>query len=108
MKRMVWYYDAAKGLNPELQEEYRRMKLQRIINYIEKNFPDYKISGDDLFNIEKYEMPTRDADGKQTTNIEVLRRLMDAPHPGNAADQRPLYQTFAGRHDGRQISFRDP
>lgn len=81
LKRMVWYYDAAKGLNPELQEEYRRMKLQRIINYIEKNFPDYKISGDDLFNIEKYEMPTRDADGKQTTNIEVLRRLMDNTTP---------------------------
>lgn len=81
LKRMVWYYDAVKGLNPELQEEYRRMKLQRIINYIEKNFPDYKISGDDLFNIEKYEMPTRDADGKQTTNIEVLRRLMDNTTP---------------------------
>lgn len=81
LKRMVWYYDAVKGLNPELQEEYRRMKLQRIINYIEKNFPDYKIAGDDLFNIKKYEMPTRDADGKQTTNIEVLRRLMDNTTP---------------------------
>lgn len=81
LKRMVWYYDAVKGLKPELQEEYRRMKLQRIIDYIEKNFPDYKIAGDDLFNIKKYEMPTIGTDGKQTTNIEVLRRLMDNTTP---------------------------
>lgn len=81
LKRMVWYYDAVKGLNPELQAEYRQMKLQRVINYIEKNFPDYKISGDDLFNIKKYEMSTIGADGKPTTNIEVLRRLMNNTTP---------------------------
>ncbi len=81
LKRMVWYYDAAKGLNPELQEDFRRNKLQRIINYIDQNFPDYKISDDDLFNIEKYELLTRDANGRQLTNIEVLRRLMDNTTP---------------------------
>lgn len=77
LKRMVLYYDAVKGLNPELDVSYRTAKLQRIVNYIEANSPDYNISADDLFNIKKYDAQTRDSQSNQTTNIEVLRRLMN-------------------------------
>ena len=81
LKRMVLYYDAAKGLNPELDVSYRTAKLQRIVNYIEANSPDYNISADDLFNIKKYDAQTRDSQSNQTTNIEVLRRLMNNTTP---------------------------
>lgn len=81
LKRMVLYYDAVKGLNPELDVSYRTAKLQRIINYIEANSPDYNISADDLFNIKKYDAQTRDSQSNQTTNIEVLRRLMNNTTP---------------------------
>ena len=77
LKRMVLYYDAVKGLNPELDVSYRTAKLQRIVNYIEANSPDYNINADDLFNIKKYDAQTRDSQSNQTTNIEVLRRLMN-------------------------------
>lgn len=81
LKRMVLYYDAVKGLNPELDVSYRTAKLQRIVNYIEANSPDYNISADDLFNIKKYDAQTRDSQSNQTTNIEVLRRLMNNTTP---------------------------
>lgn len=81
LKRMVLYYDAVKGLNPELDVSYRTAKLQRIVNYIETNSPDYNISADDLFNIKKYDAQTRDSQSNQTTNIEVLRRLMNNTTP---------------------------
>ena len=81
LKRMVLYYDAVKGLNPELDVSYRTAKLQRIVNYIESNSPDYNISADDLFNIKKYDAQTRDSQSNQTTNIEVLRRLMNNTTP---------------------------
>lgn len=78
---MVLYYDAVKGLNPELDVSYRTAKLQRIVNYIEANSPDYNINADDLFNIKKYDAQTRDSQSNQTTNIEVLRRLMNNTTP---------------------------
>ena len=81
LKRMVLYYDAVKGLNPELDVSYRTAKLQRIVNYIEANSPDYNINADDLFNIKKYDAQTRDSQSNQTTNIEVLRRLMNNTTP---------------------------
>ena len=81
LKRMVLYYDAVKGLNPELDVSYRTAKLQRIVNYIEANSPDYNISADDLFNIKKYDAQTRDSQSNQTTNIEVLCRLMNNTTP---------------------------
>ena len=81
LKRMVLYYDAVKGLNPELDVSYRTAKLQRIVNYIEANSPDYNIIADDLFNIKKYDAQTRDSQSNQTTNIEVLRRLMNNTTP---------------------------
>lgn len=81
LKRMVLYYDAVKGLNPELDVSYRTAKLQRIVNYIEANSPDYNISADDLFNIKKYDAQTRDSQSNQTTNIKVLRRLMNNTTP---------------------------
>lgn len=81
LKRMVLYYDAVKGLNPELDVSYRTSKLQRIVNYIEANSPDYNINADDLFNIKKYDAQTRDSQSNQTTNIEVLRRLMNNTTP---------------------------
>lgn len=81
LKRMVLYYDAVKGLNPELDVSYRTAKLQRNVNYIEANSPDYNISADDLFNIKKYDAQTRDSQSNQTTNIEVLRRLMNNTTP---------------------------
>lgn len=81
LKRMVLYYDAVKGLNPELDVSYRTAKLQRIVNYIEANSPDYNISADDLFNIKKYDAQTRDSQSNQTTNIEILRRLMNNTTP---------------------------
>ena len=81
LKRMVLYYDAVKGLNPELDVSYRTAKLQRIVNNIETNSPDYNISADDLFNIKKYDAQTRDSQSNQTTNIEVLRRLMNNTTP---------------------------
>lgn len=81
LKRMVLYYDAVKGLNPELDVSYRTAKLQRIVNYIEANSPDYNINADDLFNIKKYDAQTRDSQSNQTTNIAVLRRLMNNTTP---------------------------
>ena len=81
LKRMVLYYDAVKGLNPELDVSYRTAKLQRIVNYIEANSPDYNINADDLFNIKKYDAQTRGSQSNQTTNIEVLRRLMNNTTP---------------------------
>lgn len=81
LKRMVLYYDAVKGLNPGLDVSYRTAKLQRIVNYIEANSPDYNISADDLFNIKKYDAQARDSQSNQTTNIEVLRRLMNNTTP---------------------------
>lgn len=81
LKRMVLYYDAVKGLNPELDVSYRTAKLQRIVNYIEANSPDYNINADDLFNIKKYDAQTRDSQSNQTANIEVLRRLMNNTTP---------------------------
>lgn len=81
LKRIVLYYDAVKGLNPELDVSYRTAKLQRIVNYIEANSPDYNINADDLFNIKKYDAQTRDSQSNQTTNIEVLRRLMNNTTP---------------------------
>ncbi len=81
LKRMVLYYDAVKGLNPELDVSYRTAKLQRIVNYIEANSPDYNINADDLFNIKKYDAQTRVSQSNQTTNIEVLRRLMNNTTP---------------------------
>lgn len=75
-------------MNPELDVSYRTAKLQRIVNYIEANSPDYNINADDLFNIKKYDAQTRDSQSNQTTNIEVLRRLMTTPRRGrsNPAD----------------------
>ena len=81
LKRMVLYYDAVKGLNPELDVSYRTAKLQRIVNYIEANSPDYNINADDLINIKKYDAQSRDSQSNQTTNIEVLRRLMNNTTP---------------------------
>ena len=76
LKRMVLYYDAVKGLDPSLDPDFRTKKLERALKYVEEKYPDYNIASDDLLNLKKYDMPTRDSQGNQTTNIEVLRRLM--------------------------------
>lgn len=82
LKRMVLYYDAVKGLDPALNTELRRQKLEQTINYIESNSPEYKLIDDDLFNIEKYEKLTRDIVSEQpTTNIDILRRLKNNTTP---------------------------
>ena len=81
LKRMVLYYDAVKGLNPNLDVDYRTEKLQRVIDYIEENSPEYNISADDLFNISKYEQPCGGLRNDQRTNIEVLRQLFDNTTP---------------------------
>ena len=76
LKRMVLYYDAVKGLDPSLDPDFRTKKLERALKYVEEKYPDYNIASDDLLNLKKYDMLTRDSQGNQTTNIEVLRRLM--------------------------------
>ena len=81
LKRMVLYYDAVKGLNPDLDPKLRTEKLNRIINYVEQNFPDYNIAADDLLNIKKYETMTRDSSGNLMKNIDILRRLMNNTTP---------------------------
>lgn len=81
LKRMVLYYDAVKGLDPSLDPDFRTKKLERALKYVEEKYPDYNIASDDLLNLKKYDMPTRDSQGNQTTNIEVLRRLMHNTTP---------------------------
>ena len=81
LKRIVLYYDAVKGLDPNLDVDYRQKKLERVLNYVEKNFPEYNLKDDNLFDIKKYDAPTRDSQGNQTTNIEILRRLMNNTTP---------------------------
>ncbi len=81
LKRMVLYYDAVKGLDPSLDPDFRTKKLERALKYVEEKYPDYNIASDDLLNLKKYDMLTRDSQGNQTTNIEVLRRLMHNTTP---------------------------
>lgn len=81
LKRMVLYYDAVKGLDPNLDVDYRKQKLERVLKYVEEKYPDYDIQSDNLLNIKKYDASTRDSQGNLTTNIEILRRLMNNTTP---------------------------
>lgn len=82
IKRMVLYYDAARGFDPKLDVEMRREKLEQTIKYIDSNSPEYKLKDDDLFNIAKYEKSTRDIiSGQLASNIDILRRLKNNTTP---------------------------